>query len=118
VAKEALPFLAFNSVTMLGAEVFGRSYGGGVLKMEPREAARLPLPATDSLERAWKTLREERATLENQLRNGRWTNVAARVDQVLLSETLKLSSDDVEALRDAALTLRTRRLARTTANGS
>lgn len=117
VAKEALPFLTFNSVTLLGAEVFGRSYGGGILKMEPREAAKLPMPAPDALEQAWKILRSERATLENQLRNGRWTNVAARVDQVLLGETLKLRCEDVEALRDAALTLRTRRLARTAVNG-
>jgi adenine-specific DNA-methyltransferase len=35
----ALPLLTLNSVTMFGAKIFGRSYGGGVLKREPREAA-------------------------------------------------------------------------------
>ncbi|MFN2616369.1 MAG: N-6 DNA methylase [Thermoleophilaceae bacterium] len=52
VAREALPLLALSSVSMLGAELFGRSYGGGVLKMEPREAATLPVPGPEALARA------------------------------------------------------------------
>jgi hypothetical protein len=42
-----------NTVTMLAAELTGRSYGGGVLELMPKEANRLPLPepvaALDSL---------------------------------------------------------------------
>jgi tRNA1(Val) A37 N6-methylase TrmN6 len=110
IAVEALPFLVLNSVTMLGAEVFGRSYGGGILKMEPREAARLPMPAPEALERAWRALRPERNTLDHQLRSGRWTNVVARVDEVLLRGALGLSAADALALHAAALALRTRRL--------
>ena len=53
IAKAALPVLVLNSVTMLGAEIFGRSYGGGVLKMEPREAATLPVADHDELLGAW-----------------------------------------------------------------
>src|SRR5207245_973718 len=56
VVRDALPLLALNSITMLGAEIMGRSYGGGILKMEPREAAGLPVPATDALDEAWEHL--------------------------------------------------------------
>ena len=48
-AKAALPIVAMNSLTMLGAELFGRSYGGGILKMEPREAACAAPPQTSEL---------------------------------------------------------------------
>jgi hypothetical protein len=109
-AKSSLPLLALNSVTLLGAEVFGRSYGGGVLKMEPREAASLPVPAPAALDAAWRVLAPERAHLDNQLRDGRWTTVLARVDEVLLRETLKFDGSEVERLHEAARALRERRI--------
>jgi hypothetical protein len=99
-----------NSATMLGAEIFGRSYGGGILKMEPREAATLPMPKPDILERAWNVLKGERAHLDRQLRRGFWTPVVRRVDEVLLSETLGLSGDDIAELHEATQSLRARRL--------
>src|SRR5262249_5338207 len=34
----------YNSLTLLSAELVGRSYGGGVLKLEPTEAGSLILP--------------------------------------------------------------------------
>jgi len=109
-ASVALPLLALNSVTLLGAEIFGRSYGGGVLKMEPREAALLPVPRPDSLRAAWRQLKPERAGLDRQLQAGRWAAVSRRVDEVLLSEGLGLDASDVTSLRAAATSLRARRL--------
>lgn len=67
--KIALPLLCLNSVTMLGAELFGRSYGGGILKMEPREAAVLPMPKPDVLTLAWQELKPCKDVLERRLRN-------------------------------------------------
>jgi adenine-specific DNA methylase len=113
-AKAALPLLMLNSVTMLGAEVVGRSYGGGILKMEPREAAALPLPKPNCLAAAWEILRPERDALNRQLQNGLWTNVVARVDEVLLRQVLGLSTDDGCTLHGAARDLRARRLTRGT----
>lgn len=117
VARDALPLLALNSVTMLGAEVFGRSYGGGILKMEPSEACSLPMPSTAALMAAWDMLKEDRAALDRELRTGLWTSVAARVDDVLLRKVMHLSQADVDALAEAATTLRARRLARTAPAG-
>lgn len=109
-ARAALPVVMFNSVTMLGAEVHGRSYGGGILKMEPREAATLPMPCADALEEAWLKLKPQARRLDSSLRGGRWTNVVKTVDEVLLVETVGLSRGDVAELHDAARTLRSRRM--------
>jgi adenine-specific DNA-methyltransferase len=112
IARAALPLLTLNSVTMLGAELFGRSYGGGVLKMEPREAGALPLPSARALAQAWDRLRDERGRLDRQLRDGRWTGVVKRVDEVLLRDTLDLSVADIADVRAAMASLRERRLGR------
>ena len=111
--RDALPLQALNSATMLGAEVLGRAYGGGILKMEPREAAGLPVPAADHLRGAWKILRERSAALEAALRRGEWWAVVAEVDRVLLKDVMKLSTEQVTAIRDAATVLRVRRTRQT-----
>lgn len=110
--RAGLPLLSLNSVTMLGAELFGRSYGGGVLKMEPREAAALPVPSLGAMKDAWSTLEGERAQLDRELRDGRWTGVLARVDEVLLRDTLRLDGAEVREIHEAARSLRERRLRR------
>lgn len=44
VDPAALAAVFHNSVTFAFTEVMGRSYGGGVLELEPREAEQLPIP--------------------------------------------------------------------------
>jgi adenine-specific DNA methylase len=113
-AKSALPLLALNSITMLGAELYGRSYGGGVLKMEPREAATLPLPQPEFLDRAAQLLTDERPALDRQLRNGHWSCVAKRVDEVLLRDIVGIDGAEAAEIHEAVQTMRSRRLGRET----
>jgi hypothetical protein len=44
VSAKALAVGFYNSLTMLSAELLARSYGGGVLKLEPTEAEALLIP--------------------------------------------------------------------------
>jgi adenine-specific DNA-methyltransferase len=101
---------------MLGAEIFGRSYGGGVLKMEPREASVLPMPSVDVLEQAWRELKPHKDVLERQLRAGSWTDVVKRVDAALLGSAARLSEHEIAGLLESARGLRLRRLGREVAS--
>ena len=109
LGKDLLPLAALNSITSLGAEIVGRSYGGGVLKLEPREAGNLPMPTGSLLVAHENELRAIKATSGPLLRAGKLDDLRARVDRVLLSSC---PESDLGAVRAARDVLRARRQAR------
>ena len=68
---QLLPVASLNSVTLLGAETVGRAYGGGMLKLEPREADLLPVPAPDAVAAARAELLAVRPAVAADLAAGR-----------------------------------------------
>lgn len=101
-----LPLASLNSITLLGAEIVGRSYGGGLLKLEPREADRLPVPSQATLAAAAPRLEAVRARVEAALASGDTDAATALVDPLLFGDA------DLTAVRLARAMLFQRRRSR------
>lgn len=84
--RPALITAFYNSATLLSCERTGRSYGGGVLKLEPREADRILLPSLALV------ARHERALLR----------LAPQIDAALRARREDALNDSVAAI-DALL---------------
>lgn len=112
LGKDLLPLSSLTSMTLLGAETVGRAYGGGMLKLEPREADRLPVPAPALVKAAADRLRNVSPQVAGLLRGGKLVEAAKIVDDVLLVGELGMSRADVRVLRDAHAELTARRVAR------
>jgi hypothetical protein len=84
--------------------------------MEPREASRLPVPSPAHLDAAWAIIGDERAELDARLRQGLWSNVVKRVDQVLLCEVMAIPQEHADQLAQAARGLREKRIGREDTN--
>jgi adenine-specific DNA-methyltransferase len=112
VGTDLLPLACLNSFTLLGAETVGRAYGGGMLKIEPREADRLPVPTPQIVESLRPELVSVRGSVVRALADGRLLDAVALVDEVLLESGLGLSQADAATIREARDLLAGRRAAR------
>jgi hypothetical protein len=110
--KQALPVIALNSVSMLGAEMVGRAYGGGVLKLEPSEAAAMPLPNLEAMRKAWEILKPRRSNINELIRVGKWDSASVEVDEALLSSVLGIDRRKQDVVRAALHKIRRRRTGR------
>ncbi len=106
-----LPIACLNSATMLSAEVSGRSYGGGILKLEPREAARLAVPAPDVVRQCATSLLRIKDAVEELLHLRDFDAAVALVDEVLLSEGC-IPEAELASMRSSATLMRARRKTR------
>lgn len=112
LGRRLLPLASLTALTLLGAETVGRAYGGGMLKLEPREADCLPMPAPGVVAAAAEGLAAIRGEVRRRLRAGRLADAGALVDDVILIGELGIASSEVAELRDARRDLATRRTAR------
>jgi hypothetical protein len=112
VGKDLLALASLNSVTLLGAETVGRAYGGGMLKIEPREADLLPMPSPAMTESVAPSLRELRPTIRRHLAQGRLEVAVRHIDSVVLTGALGMSEEDLAAVRADHALLTARRIAR------
>ena len=94
--------------TMLGAEIEGRSYGGGMLKLEPREAAALPVPSPHLVARCASELRAIRPYVEKALEKRDFDAAVALVDAILIPGT---GADEASfaQMKSCAILMRLRR---------
>lgn len=91
-----------NSLTFAWAEVCGRSYGGGVLELEPREAEELPIPLAAA------SVMDERR-LDGLLRQEGMEAALDYADPILLGDGLGLSAAEIATVRGSWVHLRNRR---------
>lgn len=104
-SAEVIAAAFLNSLTFAFSEVMGRSYGGGVLELEPNEAEKLPLPllGADKL---------DLQQLHKYLLNGDIYSALEVTDKVLLIDGLGLDKYQVKMLRSIWEKLRDRRINR------
>ena len=95
----------YTSLTAASAEIEGRSYGGGVLELEPTEAEWLLMPAplgpALSLEEC-----------DRLIRDNRLTDILDENDRLVLRESMGLSAAECRLLRRIWGKMRDRRLTR------
>lgn len=109
---ELLPLASLNSVTLLHAELVGRTYGGGILKIEPKEADVWAMPSPALICARAEALRRVKKEVACLLSAGELLNAVKVVDRVLLIDDDQLSIEQVEVVRQARAELAHRRTVR------
>jgi len=109
---DLLPGTIINSATFAFAEIVGRSYGGGILELEPREAQELLIPPPEAV------TKELVARLNELVRSGDLMKALDLGDAALLVEACGWEQSKVDSLRSAWMRLRDRRSRRGRSNGS
>ena len=101
----SLPAIAvgfLTSAVSVWAELHGRRYGGGVLKMEPGTLNKTPVPMVQEAEVAFDELNK-------LIRDGRETKARKRADDLVLRDQLGLPKRDIQRLQQAHAQLMTQR---------
>lgn len=106
VDPAALSGAFFNSATFAFSEIMGRSYGGGIHELEPREAVSLPVPNPTLVDP--KLIQR----IDGLVRERDVTRALDIADREILERGMGWSSAQVRLIRSAWADLSSRRLAR------
>lgn len=112
LGRELLPVASLNSLTLLNAEMVGRSYGGGILKLEPREADIWGVPAPEHVQLHAEKLRAIKPYVAKLLQRGKLDDAVSQVDRVLLTDAGVVRESELESVREAHAALTQRRVTR------
>lgn len=104
VTMEQLAVASLNSISICHGEILGRSYGGGILELEPSEAVSLPLPDPS------KVTKDLVLEVSSLLNAGELEEAIDRVDEKLLINEAGFSVEEVLSFRQiqSAMSIRRR----------
>lgn len=91
VAPEVVAVGFLTSLVSVWAELNGRRYGGGVLKVEPGTLNKVPVPLVPDVESAFDEL-------DGLVRAGQEDRARMRADEIVLADGLNLPKSDVRRL--------------------
>jgi adenine-specific DNA-methyltransferase len=109
LGRELLPLASLNSLTLLHAEMVGRSYGGGILKIEPKEADVWAMPSPSLIVQRAKALRQVKESVARSLKDGNLLDAVGLVDHALLVDPGMVSTRRLDLVRRARAELAQRR---------
>ena len=102
VSASAIAVGFLTSAVSVWSELYGRRYGGGVLKIEPGTLNRTPVPVVRRVECAFDELNK-------LIRCGQEDDARALADDLVLGDELGLSKNDIRRLQRAGRQLMIRR---------
>jgi len=112
IGRELLSLASLNSATLMHAEMVGRAYGGGILKLEPKEADLWAVPSGALVRSRAAALRSVKKRVADLLANGDLLGAVRLVDRALLVDRRVLAVEQIDRIRAARELLANRREAR------
>lgn len=112
IGRELLPLASLNSATLMHAEMVGRAYGGGILKLEPKEADVWAMPSSELVRSRADALRAIKQSVAEALSRSDLLGAVELVDRALLVDGGVATMKQVERFRAARALLANRRVGR------
>lgn len=86
--RRAICLSVHSTYSQLSAEIEGRQYGSGVLKLEPSEARRILIPFNDALEKA---LSESWPHFSDIQTSEGWSGIVSKIDAIVVAHCPNLA---------------------------